>query len=127
MIKLSFCLHRLPNLSHQEFCDYWVNTHGPLVRSHKGILRIQRYVQTHGMDDAELDGPLAASRGATVDAYDGVAELWWKSKEDLMEVVNDGAGQVALQILLDDEKKFIDLPRSPLWFSQENEIIALDS
>ncbi len=126
MIKLSFCLHRLPNLSHQEFCDYWINTHGPLVRSHKGILRIQRYVQTHGIDDDELNGPLRESRGAP-EAYDGVAELWWKDKQDLMDVISDGAGQVALQILLDDEKKFIDLPRSPLWFSQENEIIGPDA
>lgn len=123
MIKLSFCLHRLPSLSHQEFSDYWLNTHGPLVRSHKGILRIQRYVQTHGLDDPELDGPLGASRGGPV-PYDGVAELWWKDKQDLMDVVADGAGVVALQILLDDEKKFIDLPRSPLWFSQEHEIIS---
>ena len=126
MIKLSFWLHRRPNLSHQEFSDYWITTHGPLVRSHKGILRIQRYIQTHGIDDDELNGPLRESRGAP-EAYDGVAELWWKDKQDLMDVISDGAGQVALQILLDDEKKFIDLPRSPLWFSQENEIIGPDA
>ncbi|HIF08815.1 MAG TPA: EthD family reductase [Sneathiellales bacterium] len=124
MIKLSFCLHRLPNLSHAEFSDYWLKQHGPLVRSHKDVLRIQRYVQTHGIDDDELNGPLSKSRGGA-EAYDGVAELWWKSKEDIMEVVADPAGQEALQILLEDEAKFIDLPRSPLWMSEEHEIISL--
>ena len=123
MIKLSFCLHGLSNLSHAEFCDYWINTHGPLARSHKEVLRIQRYVQTHGIDDDELNGPLRESRGGP-ETYDGVAELWWKDKQDLMDVVADPAGQEALQILLEDEAKFIDLPRSPLWFSQENEIIG---
>ena len=33
MLKLMFCLHRLPHLSVEEFQDYWYNQHGPLVRS----------------------------------------------------------------------------------------------
>jgi len=32
MIKLVFCLRRLPNLSREEFQRYWLDTHGPLVR-----------------------------------------------------------------------------------------------
>ena len=32
MIKLVFCLRRLPHLSREEFHRYWLDTHGPLVR-----------------------------------------------------------------------------------------------
>ncbi len=35
MIKLTFCLTRLPNLTLAEFQDYWWNKHAPLVKSHR--------------------------------------------------------------------------------------------
>ncbi len=49
MIKLTFCLIRLPHLTRAEFQDYWLNRHGPLVASVKDALRIRRYVQTHSL------------------------------------------------------------------------------
>ena len=33
MIKLTFCLHRLPHLSREAFQDYWFNNHAQLVAS----------------------------------------------------------------------------------------------
>ncbi len=42
MIKLVYCLRRLPNLSREEFQRYWLETHGPLVRSRAQALRIRR-------------------------------------------------------------------------------------
>ena len=41
MIKLSFCLHRLPNLSREAFQQYWFDVHAPLVRSVAGVLNIR--------------------------------------------------------------------------------------
>ena len=35
MIKLTFCLHRLPGLAREAFQEYWVNTHAPLVARQK--------------------------------------------------------------------------------------------
>ncbi|MGH7417889.1 MAG: EthD domain-containing protein, partial [Candidatus Rokuibacteriota bacterium] len=47
MIKLVFCLRRLPNLSREEFQRYWLDTHGPLVRQLAPALGVKRYVQVH--------------------------------------------------------------------------------
>ena len=33
MIKLTFCLVRLPHLSREAFQRYWFETHAPLVES----------------------------------------------------------------------------------------------
>ena len=44
MIKLTFCLVRLPHLSREEFQAYWRGTHAPLVASVAGTLKIRRYV-----------------------------------------------------------------------------------
>jgi uncharacterized protein (TIGR02118 family) len=122
MIKLTFCLTRLPHLTREGFQNYWFNTHGPLVRSVGEVLGIRRYVQMHSLPDA-LSEPLRASRGGPA-AYDGVAELWYDSLEDLGARLQDPAAREAGARLLEDEKRFIDLPRSPLWWGQERPVIA---
>lgn len=120
MIKLTFVLRRLPHLSREQFQAYWFETHAPLVKSVREVLRIQRYVQMHSLPD-EVSEPIRASRGAP-EAYDGVAQLWYASLEDLAEIGADPAAREAGRMLLEDEKKFIDLARSPLWWGQERVI-----
>ena len=117
MIKLTFCLKRLPVLSRREFQRYWREVHGPLVRSYAGALRIRRYVQLHTAS-VPLNDALRASRGGPVE-YDGVAELWWDSAADLDAVLASEAGARAGAALLEDERKFIDLSASPLWLGEE--------
>ena len=43
MLKLTFCLRRLPALSLADFQDYWLNRHGPLVRRLQPALGMARY------------------------------------------------------------------------------------
>ena len=40
MIKLSFCLTRKDHLTREEFQDYWINIHAPLVKSVSKDLKI---------------------------------------------------------------------------------------
>jgi len=122
MIKLSFCLRRLPQLSREEFQKYWFEIHGPLVRRHAAALRIERYVQTHTLLGDAADS-LRATRGGPP-GYDGVAELWWKSDEDLAAATGTPAALEAGRILLEDERRFIDLANSPLFLAREREIVA---
>ncbi|WIM14473.1 EthD domain-containing protein [Enhydrobacter sp.] len=122
MLKLTFCLRRLPSLSLAEFQDYWLNRHGPLVRRLQPALRMTRYVQLH-----RLEGDLAAGmrrvRGAP-EPFDGVAELWWADEDTFRAAGRDPAAREAGRLLLEDEAKFIDLPRSPLWLNREETIYA---
>jgi uncharacterized protein (TIGR02118 family) len=122
MLKLVFCLTRLPHLSRAEFQRYWRETHAPLVRSHAAALGIRRYVQLHtGADD--LNDGLRTSRGGPA-AYDGVAELWWDSVEAMGAAVASAAGHAASLALLEDERRFIDLAASPMFVGEEHAIIA---
>lgn len=122
MIKLTFCLHRLPHLNREAFQAYWFDTHGPLVRSVADTLRIRRYVQTHS-SPAELSEPLRVTRGGP-EGYDGVAELWWDGWDDLAANDGDPAAREAGRMLLEDERRFIDLPRSPLWWGEERPVVG---
>jgi uncharacterized protein (TIGR02118 family) len=123
MMKLVFCLRRLPRLSVSEFQRYWIENHGELVRQHAAALRIRRYTQSHAFVDARL-APVIDVRGGRIDPYDGVAELWWESAEDLLEAMSTTEGLKAGRALLEDERTFIDLPNSPLFFSNEHVIIS---
>jgi len=118
VLKLTFCLRRLPSLSLAEFQDYWLNKHGPLVRRLQPALGMVRYVQVH-----RLDGDLADGMRRVRDApepYDGVAELWWESEETFRTARKNPQAREAGRLLLEDEARFIDLPRSPLWLNQEH-------
>ncbi len=117
MLKLVFTLRRLPELSREEFQRYWLENHAPLVRKNAAALRIHRYVQVHTTDD-EISTALRVSRGGP-EEYDGVAELWWLTRENLVAALETPEGQAAGQELLEDERRFIDLSRSPLWLGEE--------
>ena len=122
MLKLTFCLRRLPPLSLAEFQDYWLNKHGPLVKSLQPALGMVRYVQLHRLPGDLADG-MRRVRGAP-EPYDGVAELWWESEEIYRAARRNPEAREAGRELLVDEAKFIDLPRSPLWLNREEVIYA---
>lgn len=122
MIKLVYCLRRLPELSREEFQRYWRQTHGPLVRERAQALGIRRYVQVHTLD-SPLNEVLAASRGSTGEAFDGVAELWWESAESLAAATGTPEGRRAARELLEDEKRFIDFSRSVVFVAEEHPVV----
>jgi uncharacterized protein (TIGR02118 family) len=121
MLKLVFCLRRLPQLSRDEFQRYWLEVHGPLVRGHAAALRIRRYVQSHTADP-DLNEGLRASRGSD-EPFDGVAELWWDSRADFEAATQSAAGHAASLALYEDERRFIDHARSPLFVTEEHPLV----
>jgi uncharacterized protein (TIGR02118 family) len=123
LIKLVFTLRRRPEMTREEFQAYWRDQHAPLVSRHAEALRIRRYVQTHAMV-SDLAAAQSAARGSDPDVYDGQAELWWDSLEDIAAAVSTPAGQQAAIALLEDERRFIDLEHSPLWIGEEFAVIG---
>ena len=122
MIKLTFCLRRLPHLSRDEFQAYWRETHAPLVAERSEVLKIRRYVQVHTRTD--VDGLHNAFQRRNDDSpapFDGVAELWFDSLDDMGG--DDPARRQAQAELLADERNFIDLANSPMWLSEEHPVV----
>ena len=123
MVKLVFSLRRLPGMSREEFQAYWRGEHAGLVARHAEALRIRRYVQTHARS-SEVAAAQSAARGSEADAYDGQAELWWDSLDDIVTAVSTPAGRQAALELLEDEGKFIDLEHSPMWIGEEHVVVG---
>ena len=123
MIKLVFVIRRRDGMTREEFQRYWSEEHAELVKRHADVLRVRRYVQTHARD-TDLDDALAGSRGSEPRQYDGVAELWWDSIDDLVQAATSEEGQTAQQALLEDERRFIDVANSPIWLGEEIAVIG---
>jgi uncharacterized protein (TIGR02118 family) len=63
LLKAVFLLKRRQDMTVEEFQDYWINVHAPLIPRDAGIVR---YVQCHQAPETYAAG---------TPAYDGVAEL----------------------------------------------------
>lgn len=120
MLKLVFCVRRLPQSSFEEFSRYWLQEHGPLVARVAPTLKMRRYVQSHALQDGSA-AMLQASRGSA-EPYDGIAEVWWDSRDDFDAGVSTPQGLEAAKALLDDEARFIDLASSRLFLSEEHQL-----
>ena len=122
MIKIAFCLRKLPSLSEEEFHDYWFNTHGPIVKSVVERIGLKKYQQVHTID-TPLNDVAREARGAPA-PFDGIAEAWWEDMAALEKALNDPATEDVWQLLIEDEANFIDLPNSPVWFAEERVIVG---
>ncbi len=125
MLKFVYCVRRHPSLSPEEFRRYWLEEHGPLVRSFAKKLRARRYVQSHTID-SDLNLHAQKPRG-TKAPYDGLTEIWWDKPEDLVEVLSTPEGQRLNSLLTRDEARFCDLPNCCVFFSEEHTIFDEDT
>jgi uncharacterized protein (TIGR02118 family) len=121
VVKLVYCIRRREDVSSEEFHRYWLEDHGPLVRSVAGAIGAVRYVQSHTVAP-ELNEVLRASRGSE-EPYDGLTEVWWKSLADLEAGMQTAESQEAQQRLMEDEATFIDFARSRVFLTEEHVIV----
>jgi uncharacterized protein (TIGR02118 family) len=120
MIKLVFVIRRREDVSPEEFHRYWLEEHGPLARNLLEKLGARRYVQAHTLD-SDLNHALAEARG-TLEAYDGLAEIWWDSLDALVAAWGSDEGGRFNATLMEDEAGFIDFGRSSLFLTEEHAI-----
>jgi len=124
IIKLVGVLRRREDLPPDEFRRYWLEEHGPLVRSIVEPAGAKRYVQSHTLD-TELNAAVASGRAAG-EPYDGIVEVWFEgSPEDMSALLGSEDFQRANATLIQDESRFIDSKRSSFFLTEEH--ILLDT
>jgi len=120
MIKLIYVVRRRPELSVEQFRKYWLENHGPLVKSVARALRARRYVQSHTLD-LPFNAIAQQTRGS-LGPYDGITEVWWDTVEDLAAALQSPEGSEANRLLTEDEGRFCDLANCSLFFAEEHAI-----
>lgn len=125
MIKLTYCLRRRDDLTWDEFSDYWRDTHAPLVADRAEVLGIRRYVQVRTLQERELHAGMQQRNDGSPEPFDGIAELWFDSLASFTETADEDAREASRE-LLEDERNFIDLTRSPIWLGDEFVVVGAD-
>src|SRR3984957_9978876 len=85
MVKLVYCVRRREDVAEDEFHRYWLDEHGPLVRSVADAIGAVRYVQSHAVSP-ELNAFLRQSRGSA-EPYDGITEVGGDSDQEPVRLV----------------------------------------
>lgn len=119
-ITLTLAVRRLPTLSFEEFDDYWQNVHGPLIARHAAALGYLSYVQI----PTSLRGlslAIGAARGVP-EPFDGIAQIDFASAESMLEHARSPEVAELNEQILADERRFIDLSRSPLMLGDQRRI-----
>ena len=93
MIKIISVFKRKAGMEVDEFQDYWLNHHGPIVAR---LPSVERYVQSHTRRSGYSRHQPAA---------DGLSELWFEDTDALYNLQSSQE----LQQVSDDEERFIDL------------------
>lgn len=91
-IKLIALLKAKPGVSFEEFKRHWLVDHAPLTLKFKNLKGYRMNIVTD--EYQEIEGELP---------YDGTAELWWDSVEDMKE---DFASPAAAEALADADSFF---------------------
>lgn len=120
MIKFVYCVRRRSDVSPERFRTYWLENHGPLVRSFAKALRAKKYIQSHTLV-TQWDDAIRELR-AQAAPYDGITEVWWERMEDLLEALQTPEGQEANSKLAADEGTFVDFERSCVFLTEEHVI-----
>lgn len=117
IVKIHFPLRHQASTPETEVRAYWLQNHGPIIRSHAPASGILRYLQVHRIEHP-LEAALRESRGTIVDSYLGHAEVWVS-----MDRVQTNESRAANQAAVEDESKFIDFERSAIFAAKEHVIV----
>ena len=122
-VKLLYCMRRSSHMDRAQFQAYWYDVHAPFVLARAQAIGLNRYVQSHPTND-NYSKSLAEKRGAPP-AFDGVAELWFDSRDGMTEEWKAAARKANIE-LLEDEARFIDVTASPMFLVEERLILEKD-
>ena len=110
-VKVLALIPRRPDLTPQQFHDYYRHPHGTMGRN---MSTMRRYVQSHQVH-TDLLGP-------GQNRFEAVAELWFDSE-------NDATGfrehPVIVKYIIDDEPNFTDMSKVQFMITDEEVLYSL--
>jgi uncharacterized protein (TIGR02118 family) len=116
MIKLCIFLTRREDLTHEEFSEYWLNVHAPLLES---LPEVQQYVRRYVQQEAVAGLP----NGLPIAPFDGVAELWF---DDLNGMTASLGSANYATVVAEDEINFLDRAKTTILLTKERHGVWAD-
>ena len=117
-VKLVYVARRRPEMTPEEFREYFADGHAALLRELQAVMGFRKYVQSHPLD-TDVNTTFAQARGMSLETPpDGVGETWWESLEDLVAGFSGPDGKDAGRRLIEDEARFVDFSTSRAFITQ---------
>jgi hypothetical protein len=112
MIKQVVLFKKRPDMTVQEFVDYYENQHSQLARrmswGKSSLPNAVRYVRRY---ITPVKNPLTGE--LLHPGYDCIMEIWWNSKEDFEAAMRGLADPEKLPIRLEDERRLFATNSNP--------------
>ena len=108
MLKVMIVLYKRPDMSRDEFSEYWHGPHAAITKEWPGV---RRYFQNHVLPELPLGDP----------PCDGIAELWF----DNQDVLLSSLGSAEAQRTLTDLANFADTERTKPVIVDQRVVIEL--
>lgn len=115
VMRLHFALRPPEHLGEEEARRYWLEEHGPLIRSHSPARGLIAYNQVHRRDDP-LVSVFTTPRGTTALPFLGHAESWFERPAATKPLAET---QAAMDAAIEDERQFIDFSASTVLVGKE--------
>lgn len=115
VLRLHFALRPLRKLGAAEARRYWLEEHGPLIRSHSPARGLIAYNQVHRIE-SPLVSAFTTPRGTTADPFLGHAESWFERPAGAKPPAEM---QAAMDAAIEDERQFIDFGSSTILVGKE--------
>jgi len=112
MIRLTATLFRNPAMTHQQFLDHWMGSHGPLIAS---LPNLARHILRYEQHPRAGDGPLFGTEGC-----DGVTVQWFESEQDFLAFLSEPDYR---SHIVPDERHLLDMDRVQFVLTSEPRLV----
>tara|TARA_B100000029_G_scaffold516236_1_gene627864 strand:- start:18647 stop:18988 length:342 start_codon:yes stop_codon:yes gene_type:complete len=111
--KLIALISRLPNLSKDEFAEYYEHHHVPLIK--KLFPMISQYKRNFLSQDPKVEGNVGPAN------FDVITEFWFHDDHSLDEFWSKTEDPNVVKLIMEDESHFIDSARTQIYVVKEHE------
>ena len=117
MIRYINCVKRRPDISIEQFRQYWnSNEFADLINQVVALSGAKRFSKSATLV-VEANTLLQQQRGSA-DPFDGVLEYWWDKAAHLDTLFDKPEVTDLMQRMLDYQRQFIDFSHSSIFFTE---------
>ncbi len=120
MIRYINCFRKLPELSDEDFRDYWQGAEfGDLLKQVGDLTGALRYTRSLTLK-VNMGEELLTDRGLS-QPYDGILEYYWESASHLPKIYASPEARELSERMAHFQADFIDLAHSTAFFTEHND------
>ncbi|MGD2055637.1 MAG: EthD domain-containing protein [Gammaproteobacteria bacterium] len=119
MIRLLTCLKRRPDVSLEEFREYWHDERfDALIGQFAEFTRAERYAKNLTLT-VEANQLMMQDRGLA-EPFDGILEYWWHDAHNFEAMYNSERRQILTVDMQDFQANFVDFHSSVSFFTESD-------